>query len=334
MEGGDNSLLEETGSDDASNEVNEERILIKTDEIQDDNIIRILIVGKTGVGKSAVGNTILGSEEFESDPNGSSVTQSGHMQSIKWKEKQIDVIDTPGIFDTETTEEKVLLEIIKGCSMISPGPHVFLYVMSILNRFTKEEKQALDELPKLFKGDPYKYMIICFTAKDALDRKGKTTVEYLRDVPKSLRDLLDKCGNRTVFFNTVSEDSKSQWIQLYSVITNLLKVNNESFYSNKILKEVEKALNRKIEEESDPSKIKRRLYKLKRDMEIDDSLADFVLEAILASGAGGLTAGFGTFLLFLIGGQGVAAAFAASKIAALTGTIAGGAFVAVKEKFF
>lgn len=256
------------------------------------------------------------------------------MRSIKWKEKEIHVIDTPGIFDTETTEEKVLLEIIKGCSMISPGPHVFLYVMSILNRFTKEEKQALDELPKLFKGDPYKYMIICFTAKDALDRKGKTTVEYLRDVPMPLRDLLHKCGNRTVFFNTVSEDSKSQWIQLYSVITNLLKVNNESFYSNDILKKVEMALNQKIKEVSDPSKIKRRLYKLKRDMEIDDKLADDVLQAVMASGAGGLVAGLGTFLLLLIGGQGVAAAFAASQIATLTGTIAVGTCIVVKKKFF
>lgn len=262
---------------------------------------------------------------FESDISGSSVTQKGRMGEMEWDEKMIHVVDTPGIFDTETTEEKVISEIIRGCSMISPGPHIFLYVLTTRNRFTNEEKRAVDELINLFEDDAYKYMIICFTEKDALDRKGKTTDEYLRDVPESLRNIIQKCGNRTVFFDNVCKEKKCQWIQLYSVITKLLKSNGESYYSNVILKAVNRALKQKIKEQNDPVKEQRLFYELKRLIENDISTLNYVKRVVMGSTAGGLVAGLGTFLALLIAGKEIAVVIAVSHIASVTGGIVGGA---------
>ncbi|CAG2229020.1 unnamed protein product [Mytilus edulis] len=240
------------------------------------------------------------------------------------EKKIVHVIDTPGFFDTEITEDKVLTEIIRSCGMVSPGPHVILYVMTIRHRFTNEDARCVDEFVNLFAGNPYKHTIICFTDKDALDHKGKNTFEYLRDVPEPLRNLLKKCGNRTVFFNNISGNTKHQWIELYSVIDKMLKQNNDSFFSNEILVEVEKALVQKMKEDNDPSKVKRLIYKTKRDMANDGSTMSYLKTTLLASGSCGTLMGITVLAGSLIVGHGLVAALVAAKTATFLGSVVGG----------
>ncbi|KAA0706571.1 Interferon-induced very large GTPase 1 [Triplophysa tibetana] len=205
-------------------------------EVSDD--VRIVLLGKTGAGKSAALNTILGRKAFLTDISHKSVTKECQRERTEVNSRYITVIDTPGLFNTELSHEEIRTEMINCLSMSLPGPHVFILVLSLAQRFTKEETESVKIIQETFGENSLMYTMVLFTRGE--DLKDKTIEEFLGELGSPLMDLIEQCGNRYhVFNNTVTED-RTQVSALLEKMDALVKENRGSYYSSKIFRQIER----------------------------------------------------------------------------------------------
>ncbi|KAK6324622.1 hypothetical protein J4Q44_G00039640 [Coregonus suidteri] len=159
--------------------------------------LRLVLVGLDRVGKSAAGNTILGREMFESGVSFRSLTLKSESREVEVCGRRVMVVDTPGLLNSDLSEEKTQGEMERALSLSKPGPHVFLLVIQ-LGRFTEQEKRVMETLEKMLSPSVSEYTIVLFSYGDRLDNTSLD--EFIRE-DQNLKKLVQKCGGRFHVFN-------------------------------------------------------------------------------------------------------------------------------------
>uniref|UniRef100_A0A3B3YFH1 AIG1-type G domain-containing protein n=1 Tax=Poecilia mexicana TaxID=48701 RepID=A0A3B3YFH1_9TELE len=251
--------------------------------------MRIVVLGKTGAGKSSLLNTLSGENAFEINHTAKSGTRTCEAKSKTVVGKNLLLVDTPGFFDTDRSEEDMKPEIVKCITECSPGPHAFLIVLQ-LGRFTEQENDIVNKITQYFSEEVFRFATVVFTHGDDL-REGQKITEYLS--PNVLLDeLVKKCGGRChvidnkYWKNPSGDPYRSNAYQVKEILKSveeIVKANNGNCYTNEMLQVVEKL---KQQEKQRIAQSSRNLS----EREIDEKAKSRVCD-ILARIAAGITAG-------------------------------------------
>ncbi|CAL9694869.1 unnamed protein product [Knipowitschia caucasica] len=200
--------------------------------MEENEPMRIVLLGKTGAGKSSLANVIYGEKgKFKKSAAAKSETKECHGETKMINGRLIRLIDTPGLFDTELNNTELSSDILKCIEDCAPGPHAFLVVLKV-ERFTSQEQQVVDKILKHFSDEALQYTTVVFTHGDQLE--GQKIENWVQD-NVGLRSLVRKCGGRCHVFDNKYWDNQNEVTQLLNTLHQTVMDKNGKHYTNKYL---------------------------------------------------------------------------------------------------
>ena len=117
---------------------------------------RLVMLGTTGAGMTCTANNIIHEQIFEGRIGTQSRTQHCKLVQRTFDNRRLIIVDTPGFFNTEMSDNHTECEIDRCASMAHPGPHAFLLVISMTNKFSSEAKETIRRIEAKFGEDIYR----------------------------------------------------------------------------------------------------------------------------------------------------------------------------------
>ncbi|XP_048749483.2 GTPase IMAP family member 7-like [Ostrea edulis] len=219
--------------------------------------IRMIVVGKMGVGKSAFCNILLGSARFRSQDSWSPVTTNVQAGCVDRGNRNIFVIDTPGFRDGEKTSDQEIVEmaghICEHFLRISPGFHCIVLMLNADERFSREDKEIIDDVKKVFGNDVMDHMILVFTRCTSDDDLSKLTKTTDPDFKKLLEEVK---GRVFAIFRDCADYEKQERVNSFCKMVDDLCKDIGALYTNEMLLEAWRVVESEIKTPQDRLKIK------------------------------------------------------------------------------